>query len=60
MLHAAQAVAVVVLATDFALPVTASYLGGPPGTTPLDPTVLFDIPTGVASPPSWSSPHWRT
>ena len=48
VLHAAQAVAVLVLATDFALPVTASYMGGPPGTTPLDPVVLFDIPTGAA------------
>ena len=48
VLHAAQAVAVIVLATDFALPVTASYMGGPPGTTPLDPVVLFDIPTGAA------------
>jgi hypothetical protein len=47
-LHLVQAVAVVVLATDFALPVTASYLAGPPGTTPQDPTVLFDLPTGLA------------
>lgn len=48
VLHAVQAVAVLVLATDFALPVTASYLAGPPGTPPLDPVVLFDIPTGAA------------
>ena len=48
VLHAVQAVAVLVLATDFALPVTASYMAGPPGTTPLDPVVLFDIPTGLA------------
>lgn len=47
-LHAVQAVVVVVLATDFSLPVTASYLAGPPGTTPQDPTVLFDLPTGLA------------
>jgi Heliorhodopsin len=47
-LHAVQALAVLALATDFALPVTASYLAGPPGTTPLDPVVLFDIPTGLA------------
>lgn len=47
-LHAAQAVAVVVLATDFALPVTASYLAGPPGTDPQEPTVLFDLSTGLA------------
>lgn len=48
LLHAVQAVAVVVLATDFALPVTASYLAGPPGTAPQEPTVLFDLPTGAA------------
>jgi hypothetical protein len=48
VLHAVQAVAVLALATDFALPVTASYMAGPPGTPPLDRTVLFDIPTGLA------------
>lgn len=48
VLHAAQAVAVLVLTTDFALPVTASYLAGPPGTPAGDPTLLFDIPTGAA------------
>jgi len=48
VLHAVQAVAVLVLATDFALPVTASYMAGPPGTPPLDPAVLFEIPTGAA------------
>jgi hypothetical protein len=48
LLHLAQAVAVVVLATDFALPVTAAYLEGPPGTTPADPVLLFDLPTGLA------------
>ena len=48
VLHAVQAVAVVALATDFALPVTASYLEGPPGTTPAEPVVLFDLPTGAA------------
>jgi hypothetical protein len=48
VLHAAQAVAVIVLATDFALPVTASYLQGPPGTPPQGPTSLFDISTGYA------------
>ena len=48
VLHAVQAVAVLALATDFALPVTASYMAGPPGTTPLDRAVLFDISTGAA------------
>ena len=48
VLHAVQAVAVLALSTDFALPVTASYLAGPPGTPPQDPVTLFDIPTGLA------------
>ncbi len=47
-LHVAQALAVVLLATDFALPVTATYLAGPPGTAPQQPTVLFDLSTGMA------------
>ena len=48
LVHLVQAVAVLVLATGFALPVTASYLEGPPGTAPQDPVTLFDIRTGVA------------
>ena len=48
LVHLLQAVVVVVLATSFALPVTAAYLQGPPGTPAQDPVVLFDIPTGAA------------
>lgn len=47
-LHLAQAVAVVLLATDFALPITASYIAGPPGTPPGPATNLADLPTGLA------------
>lgn len=47
-LHLAQAIAVVVLATDFALPITASYLAGPPGTIPGPALILLDLPTGLA------------
>lgn len=47
-LHLTQAVAVVVLATDFSLSITASYLSGPPGTAPAPATVLADLPTGIA------------
>ncbi|MBY5163332.1 heliorhodopsin HeR [Nitriliruptoria bacterium AS10] len=43
VLHAAQGVAVVVLANDFTLPVTASFLEGPPGTDPAAPTTVFDL-----------------
>ena len=48
VLHAGQAVAVLALATGFSLPVTASYMQGPPGTPALAPKELFDIPTGAA------------
>lgn len=47
-LHVAQAAAVAALATGFALPVTASYLAGPPGTPAASPVTLFDLPTGAA------------
>ncbi len=46
VLHAAQAVAVVALATAFALPVTASFISGPPGTPADAPTTLFEV--GIA------------
>jgi hypothetical protein len=48
VLHAAQAVIVVVLATDFAITVTSSYPSGPPGSTPAAPEALFDVRIGVA------------
>ena len=48
VLHAVQAVVVLVLATEFALPVTASYMAGPPGTPPSEPVVLVDVATGAA------------
>lgn len=48
LVHLLQAVAVLALASSFALPVTAAYLQGPPGTPAADPEVLFDIPTGAA------------
>lgn len=46
--HLVQAVVVVALSTGFALPVTAAYPQGPPGTPTQDPVVLFDLPTGAA------------
>ena len=48
-LHAAQAVAIVVLSNDFALPVTARYQQGPPGADQFgDPVTLFDLRYGYA------------
>ena len=44
----AQAVVVYLLANDFTLPITASYLEGPPGTTPGDPITVMNTPIGLA------------
>lgn len=50
-LHAAQGAAVLLLANGFTLPVTATFLEGPPGTPPTAPETLFDlsIAGGVAA-----------
>lgn len=48
LLHVAQAVAVVVLATDFAITVTSTFPQGPPGTAPSAPEALLDVRVGVA------------
>ena len=47
-LHGVQAVAILLLTTAFALPVTATFLEGPPGTAPAAPRTLFEIRTGWA------------
>jgi hypothetical protein len=41
--HLVQMVLILVLATDFTLPVTASYLEGPPGSAMSDAVVLWDV-----------------
>ena len=47
VLHAAQAVAVLVLASDFAIEVTSSFPEGPPGTRVPVAERLFDVPVGA-------------
>ncbi len=47
LLHLVQAVAMVLLSNDFSLPVTRSFLTGPPGTAPTQ-EAWFDIPLGYA------------
>jgi hypothetical protein len=48
--HLVQMVAILLLANKFALPVTAAYMAGPPGTPASSPVVLFDsrVAWGVA------------
>lgn len=46
--HLILAAVVLLVSNDFALPVTATYLAGPPGSIFTDPITLFDIPTGYA------------
>ncbi len=48
LLHLGQALAVFVLATDFAVTVTRSLPVGPPGTPAGSPEALFDLPIGAA------------
>ena len=47
ILHLAQMAAVLALSNDFALPITATYMSGPPGSTFAEPIVLFNTPVGL-------------
>ncbi len=47
VLHAVQAVAILVLASDFAIEVTSSFPEGPPGTRVPSAARLFDVPIGA-------------
>ncbi len=48
LLHLAQAVALLVLTTSFAIPLTASYAKGPPGTAIGDVQTVFEVVIGPA------------
>jgi hypothetical protein len=48
VLHAAQAVVVLVLASDFAITVTSTFPVGPPGTEPPAAEALLDVRVGAA------------
>lgn len=47
VLHLAQMTAVLALSTDFSLPIVATYMSGPPGTTYSDPVVLWNAPLAI-------------
>jgi len=46
-LHLAQMIAVLALSNGFSLPITATYMSGPPGTTFAPQVVLFNTPVGL-------------
>ncbi len=48
VLHGLQAVAILVLASSFAITITATYPQGPPGTRLAAPETLFDVRIGFA------------
>lgn len=47
-LHAAQALAVLVLASDFTIDLSTAYPEGPPGSRLPQPSTAFDVPIGPA------------
>jgi hypothetical protein len=47
LLHLSQMAAVLALSSDFALPVTATYMTGPPGTGFAPSVILFETPIGL-------------
>jgi hypothetical protein len=46
LVHLAQAIAIAAISNDFTLPITASYLAGPPGSDMTAPEVLWNVPIG--------------
>ena len=48
VLHAAQAVLILVMASDFAITITSTYPQGPPGTRLTEPAAFFDLRIGAA------------
>lgn len=47
ILHLVQMIVVLALSNDFTLPINATYMSGPPGTTFAPPVVLFNTPVGL-------------
>ena len=47
LLHGVQGSALLILSNDFTLPVTATFMEGPPGSGVPDPTTLFGLPIGL-------------
>lgn len=48
VVHLLQMVAVLALSNDFALPVNATYMAGPPGSVFAEPVTLYETPIGLS------------
>lgn len=48
IVHLLQMLALIALSTDFSLPVTATYMAGPPGSSFAAPVVVFETPLSLA------------
>ncbi|MCX6451797.1 MAG: hypothetical protein NT174_01740, partial [Actinobacteria bacterium] len=48
LFHLLQMIAVIALASDFSLPVNATYMSGPPGSTFAAPVTIFSVLIGPA------------
>jgi hypothetical protein len=47
VLHLVQMIGVLLLSNDFTLPINATYMSGPPGSSFAEPIVLFNTPVGL-------------
>ena len=47
IVHLLQMTAVLAISTDFSLPVTATYMAGPPGTVYSEPIIVFETPLAL-------------
>jgi hypothetical protein len=47
IVHLLQMTAVLAISTDFSLPVTATYMAGPPGTIYSEPIIVFETPLAL-------------
>jgi hypothetical protein len=47
VVHLLQMTAVLAISTDFSLPVTATYMAGPPGTIYSEPIIVFETPLAL-------------
>lgn len=47
LIHLTQGIVIIALSNDFTLPITAQFLGGPPGSEFTEREVLWDVPIGI-------------